>query len=76
MSASIQNPAEQLQQAALALDAVQKALDYSLGISAEAAAQQDAVAQTLAAAGVQVMAITAITPSLEDVFIASARREG
>ncbi|HRX61528.1 MAG TPA: acyl-CoA dehydrogenase family protein [Candidatus Competibacter sp.] len=30
MSASIQNPAEQLQQAALALDAVQKALDYSL----------------------------------------------
>lgn len=45
-------------------------------ISAEAAAQQDAVAQTLAAAGVQVMAITAITPSLEDVFIASARREG
>ncbi|MDG4594650.1 MAG: acyl-CoA dehydrogenase family protein [Candidatus Contendobacter sp.] len=30
MSASIQNPAEQLQQAALALAAVQKALDYSL----------------------------------------------
>ena len=30
MSASTQNPAEQLQQAALALDAVQKALDYSL----------------------------------------------
>ena len=46
------------------------------GISANAAAQQDTVAQMLAAAGVQVMAITAITPSLEDVFIASARREG
>ncbi len=45
-------------------------------ISANAAAQQDTVAQMLAAAGVQVMAITAITPSLEDVFIASARREG
>jgi (2S)-methylsuccinyl-CoA dehydrogenase len=30
MSAPIQNPAEQLQQAALALDTVQKALDYSL----------------------------------------------
>lgn len=30
MSASTQNPAEQLQQAALALDTVQKALDYSL----------------------------------------------
>lgn len=30
MSASTQNPAEQLQQAALALDAVQKALDYPL----------------------------------------------
>ncbi|HCB12381.1 MAG TPA: acyl-CoA dehydrogenase [Gammaproteobacteria bacterium] len=30
MSASTQNPAEQLQQATLALDAVQKALDYSL----------------------------------------------
>lgn len=30
MSASIQNPVEQLQQAALALDAVQKALDYAL----------------------------------------------
>ncbi len=30
MSASIQNPAEQLQQAALALAAIQKALDYSL----------------------------------------------
>ncbi|WP_423222963.1 ATP-binding cassette domain-containing protein [Candidatus Amarolinea aalborgensis] len=44
-------------------------------ISADAAAQQDVVAQTLAAAGVHVMAITAITPSLEDVFIASARRE-
>ncbi len=45
-------------------------------ISANAAAQQDTVTQMLAAAGVQVMAITAITPSLEDVFIASARREG
>ncbi len=30
MAAPIQNPAEQLQQAALALDTVQKALDYSL----------------------------------------------
>ncbi len=45
-------------------------------ISADAAAQQALVAQTLAAAGVQVIAITPITPSLEDVFIASARREG
>ena len=45
-------------------------------ISADAAAQQEVVAQTLVAAGVQVMAITAITPSLEDVFIASARGEG
>jgi ABC-2 type transport system ATP-binding protein len=45
-------------------------------IGVDAAAQQAVVAQTLAAAGVHVSAITAITPSLEDVFIASARREG
>ena len=37
-------------------------------------AHSAAIEQTLAAAGVQVSAIDRIAPSLEDVFIASARQ--
>jgi ABC-2 type transport system ATP-binding protein len=45
-------------------------------VTEDAASSKPRVAQALAEAGVQVRAIDAIAPSLEDVFISSVRSTG